>query len=241
MKHLKNSNSLELTTEFLASKEWDIIELDITVDPVQLNDYYHTLKTGLAHFCFNFDSKEYLRPEVYERFQKEQKVGNYIGNVDAWSVSWPIDRDIPCPSRFQADPNVYPEIKDISQMDFAETARPQKQYVFGILKKLLDTLSERALRQMLVSRHPAGLRVTNHVDSDLKKLHIPLYTNPDAVFTFGDNDERVYPMELGKMYIINPIVPHGTFNGGNTERVHLLSRIDLDYIPEVAGMQGNIE
>jgi hypothetical protein len=43
------------------------------------------------------------------------------------------------------------------------------------------------------------------------------------------------------MYIINPIVPHGTFNGGNTERVHLLSRIDLDYIPEVAGMQGNIE
>ena len=94
---------------------------------------------------------------------------------------------------------------------------------------------------MLVSRHPPGLRVTNHVDSDLKKLHIPLYTNPDAVFTFGDNDERVYPMELGKMYIINPIVPHGTFNGGVTERVHLLSRIDLDYIPEVAGMQGNIE
>jgi hypothetical protein len=241
MKHLKNSNSLELTTEFLASKEWDIIELDITVDPAQLNDYYSTLKTDLAHFCFNFDSKDYLRPEVYERFQKEQKVGNYIGNVDAWSVSWPIDRDIPCPSRFQADPNVYPEIKDISQMDFAETAHPQKQYVFGILKKLLDTLSERALRQMLVSRHPPGLRVTNHVDSDLKKLHIPLYTNPDAVFTFGDNDERVYPMELGKMYIINPIVPHGTFNGGNTERVHLLSRIDLDYIPEVAGMHGNIE
>lgn len=241
MRHLTHCNPNELTIEFLASKEWDIIELDLTIDPQQLLDYYDTLKTELAEFCFNFNSKEYLRPEVYERFQQEGRVGNYVGNVDAWSISWPVEREIPCPSKKQAHPDVYPEIKDITHEAFTATAHPQKRYVFGIVEKLLSTLSERALRQMLVSRHPPGLRVLNHVDSDLKKLHIPLYTNPDAVFTFGDNDERVYPMELGKMYIINPIVPHGTFNGGTTERVHLLSRIDLDYIPQVVGMLGNIE
>jgi len=241
MRYLKHCNPVDLTKEFLASKDWDIIEINLTIDPIQLFEYYHILKTELADFCFSFDSKDYLRPEIYERFQKEGKVGNYIGNVSAWSVSWPINRDIPCPSRFQADPNVYPEIKDISQMDFAETAHPQPRYVFGILEKLLNRLSERALRQMLVSNHPAGLQVANHVDSDLKKLHIPLYTNSNAVFTFGENDERVYQMEVGKIYIINPIVPHGTFNGGDTERTHLLSRIDLDYIPEVVGMQGIVE
>jgi hypothetical protein len=241
MRYLKNCNPADLTTEFLASNQWDVIELDLQVDASQLDSYYERLKTDLGNFCFSFDSKEYLRPEIYERFAKEGRVGNYIGNVDAWSISWPVERDIPCPSKRQANPDVYPEIRDITHVAFTETAHPQKRYVFGILEKLLDKLSERALRQILVSRHPVGLRVVNHVDSDLKKLHIPLFTNKDAVFTFGENDERVYQMEVGKMYIINPIVPHGTFNGGSIERVHILSRIDLDYIPEVVGMQGIVE
>jgi hypothetical protein len=241
MRYIKNCNPSTLNKEFLASTAWDIIELELTVDPKQLDEYYTILKTELADFCFSFDSKEYLRPEIYERYQQEGRVGNYIGNVNAWSVSWPVERDIPCPSKKQANPDVYPEIKDITHTAFTETAHPQKRYVFGILEKLLDSLTERALRQILIARHPAGLRVVTHVDSDLKKLHIPLYTNAEAVFTFGEHGERVYQMEVGKIYIINPIVPHGTFNGGDTERVHLLSRIDLDYIPEVVGMQGNIE
>lgn len=241
MRYLKHCNPEDLSIEFLASEEWDIIELDLTIDTVQLFNYYHALKTEFADFCFSFGSKEYLRPEIYERFQKEGCVGNYIGNVTAWSISWPVERDIPCPSKHQANPEIYPEIKDISHQDFTAKAHPQKRYVFGILEKLLTKLSERALRQILISNHPVGLRVTTHVDSDLKKLHIPIYTNKDAVFTFGENGERVYQMKVGKIYIINPIVPHGTFNGGDTERTHLLSRIDLDYIPEVVGMQGIIK
>ena len=188
MRYLKNCNPEDLTQEFLASKDWDVIELNLTVDAQQLVDYYNILKTELSGFCFNFNSKEYLRSDIYERFQKEGRVGNYVGNVDAWSISWPKERDIPCPSKKQAHPEVYPEIKDITHETFAVTAHPQRRYIFGILEKLLTTLSERALRQMLVSRHPPGLRVLNHVDSDLKKLHIPMYTNPDAVFTFGNND-----------------------------------------------------
>lgn len=240
MRYIKNP-SFKLTDEFLKSTDWDIIELDLEIDKAQLQDYYRVLNTELSNFKFNFNSKEYLIPSVYERFQKEGKVGNYIGNVEAWSVSWPVERDIPCPSKKQANPDIYPEIKDISHVDFTANAHPQKRYVFGILKKLLDTLTERALRQILIASHPPELKVVTHVDSDLKKLHIPLFTNPDAVFTFGENGERVYRMEVGKMYIINPPVPHGTYNGGTTERVHLLSRIDVDYIPEVVAMSGMIK
>ena len=241
MTYLKNCNPADLTEEFILSKDWDIIELDLAVDPVQLNSYYTVLKTELNHFCFNFNSKEYLKPEIYEKFVTNGQVGNYMGNVDAWSVSWPIERDIPCPSKAQANRDVYTELQGMDHMDFFAAAHPQEKYKFGIMNKLLEKLTEKALRQILIARHPAGLRVLNHVDSNLKKLHIPLYTNNDAVFTFGKNDERVYQMEVGKMYVINPTVPHGTFNGGNTERVHLLSRIDIDYIPEVVGMRGIIE
>lgn len=241
MRYIKNCNPADLTKEFLSSCDWDIIELDLTVDPVQLEEYYQILQSDLNHLKFNFNSKEYLRTEVYERFQKEGRVGNYVGNVEAWTLSWPVERDIPCPSKKQANPDVYPEIKDITHEEFTARARPLKTFMFGIVKKLLDTLSERALRQMLIAQHPPGLEVVTHVDSDLKKLHIPLKTNPDAVFTFGDKGQRVYQMEVGKMYIINPPVPHGTQNNGETNRVHLLSRIDLNYISEVVAMKGTIK
>jgi uncharacterized RmlC-like cupin family protein len=113
--------------------------------------------------------------------------------------------------------------------------------MFGLMQKLFDTLSESALRQVLIARHPPGLRVNIHKDSELKKLHIPLHTNKDAKFLFGENGERQYQMEVGKIYIINPLVPHGTENLGDDERVHILSRIDFDAISEIRKVQGIID
>lgn len=225
--------------------DWDVIELDLKIDPKLVEDYYKVLTTDLADFCFDFNSKEYIRSEIYETFKAEGRMGNYLGNVGAWTVSWPIERDIPCPSKSQANLEKYPELLKYDvhaiKTDFYYDAKPQKKYLFGLLEKLANVLPESALRQILIAKHPPGLRVKTHFDGPAKKLHIPLSTNKDALFTFGKNAERSYQMEVGKIYIINPLVPHGTINAGDTDRVHLLSRVDFEFIPELINMRGFIE
>lgn len=225
--------------------DWDVIELDLQINVDLVNDYYARLTTDLAHFCFDFNSKEYIRPEIYETFKAEGRMGNYLGNVGAWSVSWPVERDIPCPSKSQANLEKYPELQQYDvhaiKTDFYYDAKPQEKYKFGLLNKLLETLTDKSLRQILIAKHPPGLQVRTHTDGPAKKVHIPLFTNKDAYFTFGEFGERKYQMEVGKIYIINPLVPHGTINGGSTDRVHLLSRVDFEFIPELINMRGFIE
>lgn len=232
--HIKN---VEILFDDLT---WDIVELDFTIDTHLLEDYYSKLRTDLYNFNFSFDSKEYLRSEIYETYKKENRVGNYSGNIQGWSISWPVERDIPCPSKSQANYDMYPELQGLSDQDFYYNSMPQGKYKFGILNSLIDTLSLSSLRQMLMALHPPGLRVDTHTDGQVKKLHIPFYTNKDAVFTFGENRDRKYHMELGKAYIINTMVPHGTENPGSTERVHLLSRVDNDFMQSLLDLKCHI-
>lgn len=236
MRLLKPEDISDINILF-GSLDWDIVELDFSINTDALENYYNTLKTELNHFNFSFNSKEYLKPEIYETYKQKQRVGNYAGNIQGWTISWPVDRDIPCPSRSQANIDMYPELQNLSKQDFYNNSTPQEKYKFGILNSLMDALSMSALRQMLIALHPPGLVVNTHVDGEVKKLHIPFYTNSDAVFTFGENKERKYHMELGKGYIINTLVPHGTENLGSTERVHLLSRVDNDFMQSLLNVK----
>jgi len=220
--------------------DWDIIELKATFDPAKMHSYYMHLKDNLSHLEFSFTSQQYLRQDIYEQYKNYGSVGNYLGNISGWSISWPVDRDIPCPSKSQANQDMYPEIRELDEKEFYEQSKPMEHYKFGVLNEIIDTFGPRALRQMLMAVHPPGLMVNTHTDGLVRKLHIPFYTNPDAVFVFGENRERVYPMEVGKAYIINTLVPHGTENLGDTERVHLLSRIDLDYVPRMLSITNKI-
>ena len=233
--YIKNYNAADFTDNFIKSNDWDIIELNVQLDPVQLTEYINQVKTTLAHLYFDFTYKDYLRPDVYERFIKENKVFNYAGNIGGWTVSWPADRDIPCPGQHQALPEKYPELENC---DFYYDSTIMSCYNFGYLKTIREHLTDASLRQMLFSKHHPGLDVLKHVDGPRKKLHIPFETNPDVVFAFGDDLERSYHMELGKIYMINPLVPHGTSNDGNTDRIHLLTRVDFDYMPTLFSMTG---
>jgi len=135
---------------------------------------------------------------------------------------------------------MYPELQNLDEEKFYYDCVPMQVYKFGILNKMLETLSLQSLRQMLIALHPSGLKVNTHTDGKTRKLHVPFYTNKDAVFTFGENRERTYHMELGKGYIINTLVPHGTENNGSTERVHLLSRVDDDFMQSLLLINCNI-
>lgn len=236
MKHsFKGAELSSLTREYLENNEWDIIELNCTVDPVKITEYYNEVKTRLQHLYFDFSMAHLLRPEITHKYQTENRVSNYIGPIGGWTVSWPVERDIPIPGQYQGSPEVYPELESC---DFYFDATPLLVYKFGYMNTLIEKLTEAALRQMLIARHPPGLYVLTHVDSQKVKLHIPFETSDNAIFHFGDNAERKYHMDVGKLYLINPSVPHGTTNEGGMDRVHLLSRIDADYLPTILSMTG---
>jgi hypothetical protein len=234
-----------LSREFIESPDWDVIELKFTIDKDLAESYIKQLEDNLAHLCFSFESQEYIKPEIYESFVTKGRVGNYVGNVSAWTISWPENRDIPCPSKRQANLDKYPELKkydlDLSVADFYYDCITQDVYKFGLLEKLDQKLTIQATRQLMVAKHFSGLRVMTHIDGPAKKIHIPLRTNSDAYFTFGDNAERKYNLEVGKAYLVNTNISHGTENLGDTARSHLLCRVDSDFLDDFIKIDGHIE
>ena len=79
MRLLKPKDITDVDTLF-DSLEWDMIELDFSIDKDDLESYHKELRSRLQHLCFNFNSKEYLRPDIYERFQKENAVGKILSS-----------------------------------------------------------------------------------------------------------------------------------------------------------------
>ncbi len=243
-KYITNFLPEDLGSDFLKSLDWDIVEFKTTIDVKLLEDYYTALVTNYKHLEFNFLLKEFLREDIYDTYIKTNKVGNYEGDVSGWGISWPVDRDIPCAGKRHVKTEKYPELLkydlDAIADNFYSDSRIMEVYKFGLVKKLIDVYSDKALRQLMVSRHGPGARVHNHSDGPYKKLHIPLISNPEALFVFGSNGERQYHMEPVKVYMINPSVTHGTVNFGSSDRVHILTRIDPDFVSEFAKIQINL-
>ncbi|CAO1652481.1 aspartyl/asparaginyl beta-hydroxylase domain-containing protein [Parasphingorhabdus sp. NYA22] len=78
--------------------------------------------------------------------------------------------------------------------------------------------------KVMLARLLAGQEIDRHVDgagSNLltHKIHIPLQTNPDALFTIEDDTRH---LAYGNAYEVNNIVRHAAENRGAEHRVHLI-------------------
>lgn len=78
--------------------------------------------------------------------------------------------------------------------------------------------------KMMIARLEAGRSIRRHVDGQpvnrlVHKIHVPLVSNPGAIFYSGD--QSAY-LEVGKAYEVNNIVRHGVENHGEQARVHLI-------------------
>lgn len=79
----------------------------------------------------------------------------------------------------------------------------------------------------MLARLEAGNVIDRHVDgagSNLRthKIHIPLITNPGAIFMVGDTEQNLEP---GWAYEVNNIKPHGVRNDGDEDRFHLIFEV----------------
>jgi hypothetical protein len=81
------------------------------------------------------------------------------------------------------------------------------------------------LRAARLLRLRAGSRILEHTDLNLGyedgevRVHIPVFTNPEVDFRVGGKRLDLKP---GECWYINFNLPHSVYNGGTTDRIHLV-------------------
>ncbi len=98
-----------------------------------------------------------------------------------------------------------------------------------IMEQVIEPYGFRApaFPKAMFARLEAGQAIDRHVDgagSNLvtHKIHIPVYTNPDAVFAVNDEP---YHLEAGQAYEVNNIAPHAAVNRGTEDRIHFIFEV----------------
>lgn len=110
---------------------------------------------------------------------------------------------------------------------------PELEPVLAAIAQNFSTHSY--LLRLLLVRLPAGGRIANHTDGGaslhfVHRLHLPVITNTDALFTVGDETRH---LAAGEVWEINNCRSHGVCNGGASARVHLI----LDWVTPALAQQ----
>lgn len=139
--------------------------------------------------------------------------------------SWAIQSNLKDPTKPCPPYHIYAG-EEVSENN---DCRVPTELIFGFAERLLNTLPE--VRQLGIAGHPPGTRIDLHPDNDeFLKIHIPIKTNPDAWFFFEDEK---FNMEIGSAYFVNTILPHGTNNLGNDDRVHLIFKFPVSVVNDL--------
>jgi quercetin dioxygenase-like cupin family protein len=201
--------------------DWDIIELDYNVDVPKLIEWYTDCIDRFKHLRFDMSMKEYLT--INARGIETPKTGNQY----SYMISWPVDKDIPIPPSFLADSTIYPEI---NSSDYEKSFKVMDKFKYGYMRTLYDLMGDDLLKALRITIHEPGAVIDKHNDgANSIRFHIPIVTDDEAYFYYGDSSERKYNLVAGKMYIINTHITHSTVNEGNNTRAHLLSHpVNID-------------
>ena len=110
------------------------------------------------------------------------------------------------------------------------------------LQPLMDEIAEvygyeqAAFPKAMFARLAAGQVIDRHVDgagSNLvtHKIHVPLVTNPQAVFSVDDHEVHI---PYGRAVEVNNIRPHAARNDGAEDRIHFIFELYDAAQPELA-------
>jgi len=200
--------------ELRNSTDWDMLEFDLGIDVDQLVKWYNDVTDELADLKFNLSMSELIT----SNHKPSDDVRIVSQGIHSWGMSWPVEQDLPIPPKFAARPDLYPEAQD---PEFEKKLRIMEKYKFGYFNKLLDQLGEDTFAWARITLHNAGASIDTHTDGPHTiRLHIPIITNEQAFFVWG---QKQYIFKPGKMYLINTSIPHSTNNKGSSDRAHIIS------------------
>lgn len=188
-----------------------IIPLNIKFNLTELLDYYYTLEQSYQYLKFD------MLNEVKDS-DKHDLVGVY-----GWGIQSNLENlNVPCPP-YHVHKNGTDNYRDTVLM-------------FGFAKKLKNFFPN--IRQLGISVHPPGTRIAQHTDNDeYFKIHIPLLINEQSYFIFGEEKNVMRP---GQMYLVDTKYMHGTYNLGDTNRVHMLFKLHRSEFDKTLKLEGTI-
>lgn len=105
--------------------------------------------------------------------------------------------------------------------ELLDTFRP---FLADLFHKIKEHFGEYTIQKLMFARLPSDCSIPKHIDSapifdDTHRLHVPLQTNDNVIFTVGG--EHVV-MSENNLYEINNKRPHSVANNGDTDRIHLI-------------------
>lgn len=232
---IRNYSLSDIDLAFLYdNNDWDIIELNYKIDGAALQEWWRQVEIDFNFMKFNFtDNADRIDMEISKEMVDMGLCGYYCGPIDGMTLAWPVERYEPLPPPTQANRSVFPEVN----LDtFIDDAKILTRFNFGYFNTLLETLGYDSFRQALVTTHHPRMYIRQHIDSKVLKLHIPIETNENALFHFGENKERSYHMQVGRVYILNTGDWHGTSNESDLKRSHIITRVTKNHILDLIGM-----
>lgn len=238
---IKNYNPVDYPAEYLyAHDDWDLVEFNFNINSSLLQQWYNELLIDFKENIFAFNEfQERLNVEKSKEMVEQGYCGVYCGPIDAITLAWPKERYEPLPPPSQCNPDMFPEVvKDT----FINDALLLGKYNKGYFNTMVNAMGKDAFRQAIVVRHHPTMKILQHQDTpDCLKLHIPVSTNKDAVFKFGENAEREYHLKEGKAYLLNTGIWHGTANLSTTDyRIHIITRITREHLSYTLGLTGTV-
>lgn len=204
-------------------------QLNFSINPTQLNEYYIELQTGFQDYKWTYqtnqDQVKDVFLEAYAGIDSKKKSG-YGWAITTNNLDKSVKANIPW----------YNIAKWYNQGITELPEERRTPMVFGLAKKILDKIPY--ARCMSLSVFEPGTELVPHKDEPfLLRVHIPIYANSKSYWM---NKNGYTIMEVGSVYLCDTREPHSIHNDGNTDRVHLLFAIHQDHEQDIKQMIGNI-
>ena len=99
------------------------------------------------------------------------------------------------------------------------------KYIDEVIFVMMKNNAELKVQQAMLTRLKSGTVIPSHRDkgpltAKTHRIHVPVTTNNECVFTVGDESKR---LEVGQIWIIDNVGRyHSVENKGSSHRVHLI-------------------
>lgn len=183
------------------------------VDVERLRQWYADLERDYSDWKFYVGDNTHIWIE--DIVDPEGITGHRLMPDTAYyTLCWNSDEPGPKPfEQGQAKPEY--RDKDNNQLN------PRKCFT-GYGLELVESMPIRS-KKWLVTIHTPGTKLIMHQDApDKIRVHIPIYTNDQSVWTIDGED---FILEPGWAYIVNSSLPHTLENKGTTDRIHLYGKV----------------
>lgn len=215
-----------LTFDDLQNNDWDLVELNITVDTTSAMDWVNSVRRDNQDSIWTWHCDHLIDKSRLEAFTNIYRGKILVEAEDAepeqWMLQWYYQREGILPFLGLACREQFPEILN---EDFHRKWNTNlEKYFFGFWERYYNALGPEVFEVARLVRFPNGCGLRPHVDTGtdqpyLIRMHTVPSIGTDYSFFFGEDAStaRHYTLEAGKTYLLNTGIHHCAINHDNVD------------------------